>query len=159
MRRKPTRQRPADLAIATVFTVSVEEQTRARRAPRGVPVDIRTDDGLAIVTPVLGPGCVAALRLLATQPGRTWHIADVAGQLGLAVRWARHSMVRLHKFGWLQATAPADETGTAQYRVFVSSPLSVGEVDRLHPEVAARYARLSGDHETLMSPDVARTDR
>ncbi|HWL44576.1 MAG TPA: hypothetical protein VNQ73_16670 [Ilumatobacter sp.] len=144
MRRKPTQQRPDDLDVATVFTVTVDEQPRTRRFPAGIAIDIGTHDGLTILTPVLGPASVVVLRLITAQPGRTWHIADVAGQLGLAVRWTRNALVRLEAFGWLQETAPADETSPAEYHVFRSSPLSINQTQRLHPEVAARYARLSG---------------
>lgn len=144
MRRKPPQQRPGDLDVATLFTVTVDEQPRIRRFPAGVALDIGTHDGLAILTPVLGPASVVVLRLITAQPGRTWHIADVAGQLGLAVRWTRNALVRLEGFGWLHETAPADETNPAEYHVFRSSPLSIKQTERLHPEVAARYARLSG---------------
>ena len=59
-------------------------------------------------------------RLLLAEPGRTWHIGDVAGQLGIGTDYAHEVIRRLAQFGWLDAT---DTDGAVTYHVLAASTL------------------------------------
>jgi hypothetical protein len=126
---------------ATVFTVEVLTQPRRHRRAVGVPVALLDDDGLRLWTPILGPATVLMGRLLLAEPGRTWHIGDVAGQLGIGTDYAHKVIRRLRQFGWLKAS---DDDGTITYHVAAALALTVSQVEQLHPDLAARYDRLSG---------------
>ena len=135
---------PIDLQHAepmpTVFTVEVRTEPRIHRRAGGVPVALLDDDGLRLWTPILGPATVLMARLFLAEPGRTWHIGDVAGQLGVGAGYAQRVARRLAQFGWLHA---ADTNGAVTYHVLAASTIKVDQLDRLHPDLAARYARLS----------------
>lgn len=125
--------------LPTLFTVEVRPEPRHHRQAAGVPVGLLTEDGLKIWTPILGPASVLLARLLLSEPGRTWHIGDVAGQLGIGAGYAQRVIRRLAQFGWLDGV---DDDGAVSYRVLAASTLKAGHLDRLHPELAARYTRL-----------------
>jgi hypothetical protein len=125
----------------TVFTVEVRPDPRIHRLAAGVPVALTDDNGLALWTPILGPASVLLARLLLSEPGRTWHIGDIAGQLGLGVSYAHKVIRRLAQFGWLDAT---DTDRGVTLHVLAASTLKDAQVERLHPDLAARYARISG---------------
>lgn len=132
---------PAHTAQPSVFTVDVEPAVRRYHDGVGQPVELTTDTGMKIWTPLLGPSSVLCARLLLDQPGRTWHIADVAGQLGVGVEYAQRIIRRLTVFGWITAEASDD---VAVYRVLPGSDLTAPQLHQLHPELAALYARHGG---------------
>jgi hypothetical protein len=127
--------------LPTGFTVEIDTDTQRHPSAVGEPLDLRTDDGLRIWTPILGPSSVLMIRTLLEEPGRRWHIADLAGQLGLAVSNAQRTVARIERFRWLAAY---DHDGNTIYRVATARPVPADQIDRLHPELAARYARHSG---------------
>ena len=126
--------------LPKVFTVEVRPEPRRHRSPAGVPVALLDDDGLRLWTPILGPATVLMARLLLARPGRTWHIGDIAGQLGVGTTYTQRVTRRLAQFGWLDAV---DNDGYVTFRVLAASTLKVDQVNRLHPELAALYNRLS----------------
>ena len=128
--------------LPTLFTVEVRPEPRIHRQAVGAPVELLDDDGLRIWTPILGPASVLLARLLLAEPGRRWHIGDVAGQLGIGTEYAQRVVRRLDQFDWLDATEADD--GAVTYHVLAASTLKASHLERLHPELAARYARLSG---------------
>src|SRR5688572_7523122 len=107
--------------LPSLFTVTVRPAPRHHRQAAGVPVGLRTDEGLRIWTPILGPACVLTARLLLAEPGRTRHIGDVAGQLGISTDYAQRVIRRLAQFGWLDG-AVADD-GAVTYHVLAASTL------------------------------------
>lgn len=127
--------------LPTVFTVEVRPEPRSHRLAAGVPVALLDDHGLRLWTPILGPATVLMARLLLAEPGRTWHIGDLAGQLGIGTGYAQRVVRRLAQFGWVEAV---DTDGTVTYHVLAASTLKGVQVERLHPELAVLYAQLSG---------------
>ena len=84
-------------------------------------------------------------RLLLAESGRRWQIADVAGRLGIGTEYAQRVVRRLARFGWLEASADdGNDGGAVTYHVLAASTLRATHLERLHPELTARYARLSG---------------
>jgi hypothetical protein len=127
--------------LPTMFTAIAQPEPRRPAGSPGEPVDVRDEHGLRIWTPILGPSCVLMARVLLAEPGRTWHIGDLAGHLGLGTRYAQRCVQRLAQFGWLDATA---DGGHVTYQVLTACSLSPKHLERVHPELAARYARYSG---------------
>ncbi len=127
--------------LATVFTATVATRPRQHTSGVGAPLDVRTDTGLRVWTPILGPSTVLLARVLLEQPQRRWHVADLAGQLGLATSYTQRCIQRLHRFGWLDAYTHDTDT---IYDVVAASDIKSRHLDRLHPELAAMYARHSG---------------
>lgn len=127
--------------LATVFTATVAAEARHHTNGVGAPLDVRTDTGLRVWTPILGPSTVLLARVLLEQPHRRWHVADLAGQLGLATSYTQRCIQRLHRFGWLDAYTHNTDT---IYDIVASSDIKPSHLDRLHPELAALYARHSG---------------
>ena len=106
--------------LPTLFTVEVRPEPRRHGQAAGAPVALLDDDGLRIWTPILGPASVLLARLLLAEPGRRWHIGDVAGQLGIGTDYAQRVIRRLAQFGWLAATA--DRDGAVTYHVLAPAP-------------------------------------
>lgn len=127
--------------LATVFTARVAAEPRQHTSGVGAPLDLRTDTGLRVWTPILGPSTVLLARVLLEQPPRRWHVADLAGQLGLATSYTQRCIQRLDRFGWLDAYTHDTDT---IYEIVASSDMKPSHLDRMHPELAALYARHSG---------------
>ena len=126
---------------ATTFVVHVPAEPHRHAATIGEPVELLSDDGLRLWTPILGPSTVLLARILLAEPGRRWHIGDVAGQLGIGVDYAQRCIRRLALFGWLTTT---DRQGEISYTLRAANTLTWNQLERLHPELAARYARHGG---------------
>lgn len=127
--------------LPSLFTVNVRSEPRHHRQAAGVPVGLLTDEGLRIWTPILGPACVLTARLLLSEDGRTWHIGDVAGQLGIGTVYAQRVVRRLAQFGWLHGNV--DDDGAVTFHVLAASTVKSSHLDRLHPDLVAVYTRLS----------------
>lgn len=127
--------------LPTVFTAVAATEPRRHANGVGSPVELRSDTGLRIFAPILGPSSVLLARLLIDESGRRWHIADIAGQLGLATAYTQRCISRLARFGFL---ASYEHDGEITYEILAASDVNVGQLDRLHPELAALYARHSG---------------
>jgi hypothetical protein len=91
---------------------------------------------LIVLTGIIGPTAVLTLRTLAivarTGPA-TWHIADLAAIHGVTNSTMRHTLDRLHRFGWLDIDTPD------RVDVYLDGSLSQRRIDRLHPAVADHY--------------------
>lgn len=123
--------------VPTVIEFDIDTSPHEHPTAVAGPVDVRTDDGLMVAVPILGPSSVLMLRLIAEQPGRQWHLADLAGQIGVSVSVARRCLERMVMFGW--ATSIDD-----RWTIHTNVAPSARNVERLHPETAARYARTRG---------------
>lgn len=127
--------------LPTAFTVEIAASSARDSASTLAPISIRTEDGLRVWTSILGPSSILLARILLEEPGRRWHVADLAGQLGLAVGYTQRCIKRLDRFGWITATNTGDE-----FTYYITEAAVVGhhQLERLHPELAARYARHCG---------------
>lgn len=76
-------------------------------------------------------------RTLLEEQGRRWHIADLTGQLGLAVSNAQPTVARIERFCWLDAY---DHHGDTIYQVATSRPVPANQLGRLHPDRGQRLA-------------------
>ena len=126
------------------FIVTIDETPAIHPTALGVAVDVRTDEGLAIVTPIIGPSPALMMRLFCEQPGRQWQLVDAAALVGIGLSVARRCIERMAMFGWL---THHDRAGHTEYQIHPVGAPSARQVERLHPELAARYARLSGQVE------------
>jgi hypothetical protein len=121
---------------APVITIRGSDRPTRRGLTRGAEFPADSPTALVVLAPVVGPTAVLLLRLLG-QSVRTgvseWHIADLAGMLGVTPSRIHHAIERLEMFGWLTHT---DEGSIVVHLVGSLSPKSLHE---LHPLVAAHY--------------------
>jgi len=127
--------------LPTVLTAVAATEPRRHVNGVGSPVELRSDTGLRIFAPILGPSSVLLARLLIDESGRRWHIADIAGQLGLATAYTQRCISRLARFGFLDGY---EQDAEVTYEIVVAADVKMSPLDRLHPELAALYARHSG---------------
>lgn len=127
--------------LPTVFTAVTATEPRQHLNGVGSPVELGSDIGLRILAPILGPSSILLARLLIVESGRRWHIADIAGQLGIATAYTQRCISRLARFGYLDGY---ENDGEITYEIVEAADLKVSQLDRLHPELAALYARHSG---------------
>jgi hypothetical protein len=89
-----------------------------------------------VLSGIIGPTAVLTLRTLAMVArtgSTTWHIADLAALSGVKSGIMRHTLDRLHQFGWLNMDT-SDQVG-----VYLNGSLSQRQIARLHPTVADHY--------------------
>ena len=102
----------------------------------GVVIDLASDTGQSLVTPIVGPTATLTLRLLLNEfVGRSeCHLADLGALLGMPHRAAtfERGLGRLVRFRF--ATAAGNHLGVVRHAAF--SPTELG---RMHPLLADRY--------------------